>query len=56
MRSINSGCIGINITRNQDTAFGVSLQFITAQETAVPCPLYIIPAQPELTLQPADSV
>ncbi len=44
---INSGCIGINITRNQDTA--------------VPCPykssgvgtrhcrvLYIIPAQPEL--------
>ncbi|WP_333359226.1 hypothetical protein [Microcoleus sp. herbarium14] len=25
---INSGCIAINITRNQDTAFGVSLRLI----------------------------
>ncbi|MEG3843709.1 hypothetical protein, partial [Microcoleus sp. herbarium14] len=35
---IKSGSIGINI-RNQETAFGVSLQLIWCRETALPSPL-----------------
>ena len=41
VRHLNSGSIGINITRNQDTAWPLSLQLIAAQETALPCPQFL---------------
>ncbi|MEG3888678.1 hypothetical protein QT971_31275, partial [Microcoleus sp. herbarium19] len=35
---INSGCIGINITRYRDTAMPFPYNSSGAQETALPCP------------------
>jgi hypothetical protein len=40
MSNINSGCIGINITRDRETARAVSLQLIGRKDTALPSPLY----------------
>ena len=37
--NINSGCIKINITRNQDTAVPCPTIY-HGRETALPCPLY----------------
>ncbi|MEG3844218.1 hypothetical protein [Microcoleus sp. herbarium14] len=42
MTDIKSGSIGINITRNQDTAFGVSLQLIEVGKRHLECPTLLV--------------
>ncbi len=40
LNDIKSGSIGINITRNQDTASALVPTINQGRETALPCPLY----------------